>query len=118
MARPVAAPVAAAVASLLRAWRLVTLSTPVRLWALILAGPPLTAIDVWLVLVLKDDAWPEVLRGQQLETIGALALVHAGLVAVVVVSLAAVKLEAQTRLGSISIGGDGDDAAPTSKPSA
>ncbi|MBA4010777.1 MAG: hypothetical protein C0481_02820 [Phenylobacterium sp.] len=115
MARSSTHPLSAALAGLLRACATVVISAPLRLWALILAGPPLTAIDVWLVFVLKDGTWPEALRGQQLETIGALALVHAGLVAVVVVSLAAVKLEAQTRLGSISIGGDGDDPDPPSK---
>lgn len=92
--------------------RQLLLAAPIRLWALILAGPPLTAFDAWLVWIIWRGGWPEALAGQQLEILGGLAFGHVVLVGVIVVSLAAVKVEAETKLGRLMIDGDGQPDPP------
>lgn len=93
--------------------RQLLLAAPIRLWALILAGPPLTAFDAWLVWIVWKGDWPAAMAETRLEIIGAALGGHVVLVAIVVVALASVKLEAATKLGTISIGGDDhDDPAP------
>jgi hypothetical protein len=91
--------------------RQLLLAAPIRLWALILAGPPLTMLAVWIVWLVRYG-WEDGQAQQQLEILG-LALYGAlGLLAIVMVSLAAVKLEAETRLGKLSIGRDDEDEPP------
>lgn len=79
------------------------------LLALIAAGPILTALAAWTIWIAQVDTWPVELRAMQLQIVGGLAFVYAGLLGVCIVSLAAVKVEAQGGLGRLSIGGDDDD---------
>lgn len=92
--------------------RLLLLAAPIRLWALILAGPPLTAFLGWLVWIIWRGSWPLELAGRRLEILGGIAGGLVVLVAIVVVSLAAVKLEAETKLGKLSIGGENEHDDP------
>jgi len=93
------------------AWAAVTrqllLAAPIRLWALILAGPPLTGLLAWSVYLVRYR-WPADRAQQQLEILGLAIYGLIALIAVIVVSLASVKLEAETKLGRLSIGGDHD----------
>ena len=41
-----------------------------RLWALILAGPPITAFAAWMVTIIWKGPWPVALAGQQLMILG------------------------------------------------
>jgi hypothetical protein len=84
------------------------LAAPIRLWALILAGPPLTGLAAWLVYLVRYG-WPTGTEVQRLEILGWALFGVLGLVAIIVVGLALVRLEAETRLGKFSIGADDND---------
>lgn len=86
-------------------------TTNLRGLALIFAGAPLLAVDLWLIWILWRGGWSAVHAALQLEILGGLAFAHAALLGVVIISLAAVKLEAETKLGKLSIGA-ADDEAP------
>lgn len=90
--------------SLRLVWKELLLAAPIRLWALILAGPALSTMGALLILIIWRGGWPMELRDRQLELLGLLALIYAGLVGVIIVSLAAVKVEAETKLGKLSVG--------------
>ena len=90
--------------SLRTVWKALLLAAPIRLWALILAGPALSTMGAALTWIIWRGGWPESLRPAQLELLGWLALINSGLIAVIIVSLAMVKVEAETKLGRLSIG--------------
>lgn len=74
-------------------------------------------LAIWLVMVIKDQTWPEALRGQQLELIGwALIGAFIGMMLVIIalmvggpVGKGQVKVE--TPAGSAEIGVEGDEEA-------
>lgn len=69
-------------------------AAPVRMWALIGAGPAITAIDCGLILIIWLGAWPPRLADEQLRYIGILAIGHAAIVGMIVVTLAAARASA------------------------
>ena len=82
-------------------------SAPVRLWALILAGPPLTLFAAGLVWIIWKGPWPAALADMQLTILGRALLISLALIGVIVVALAAVKVKA-TGVGGTSLEVDGD----------
>lgn len=93
-------------------------AAPVRTWAVILAGPPMTAVDCWLCWILWRGGWPPALAGLQLQILGGLAFVHALIPLAIVLSLASMQVRAETRFGTVSIGGDEPDAPAPAAPRA
>ncbi len=75
-------------------------AAPVRLWALILAGPPLTVFAAGLVGVVWKGPWPAALAGQQLSILGHALLIAMALIGVIVIALAAVKVKATGLAGT------------------
>lgn len=74
-----------------RLWNAALRAAPLRLWALMAAGPALSAAAVGLVFIVWRGDWPEALRGKQLDFLGWSLLLVIGLIGVIVVTLAAVK---------------------------
>jgi hypothetical protein len=70
-------------------------AAPVRMWALILAGPVITAIDCGLILIAWLGGWPPALAAEQLRIVGVLAFTHAGIVGTIVIALAAARASAR-----------------------
>jgi hypothetical protein len=91
--------------------RQLLLAAPIRLWALILAGPPLTGFAAWLAWMVRHG-WGEVTESQRLAILGDALMLAMVLIGVIVVALAAIKVRAETKLGSISV--DGDEHSPAS----
>lgn len=91
-----------------RLWNTLLKAAPLRLWALLSAGPVLTAGAVALVLIVKDPSWPLDLRGKQLDFLGWSLLIVLALIAVIIVTLAAVKVRAAGP-GGTSLEIDADD---------
>ena len=97
-----------------RIWRACLAAGSLRLWAIILGAPPLTALAVWLVGVVKSEGWPEGLRAAQLTILGNALYIVLGIVAIIVVALSLVTVRATLPGGaSLSIGGDDDEPGPT-----
>lgn len=91
-------------------WKALLLAAPIRLWALILAGPALCALELIVILIIWRGGWRVEHQALQLQLLGGLAFFQAVSVTVIVVSLAAVKVEAETKLGKLAIGAaDTDD---------
>ncbi len=97
-----------------RIWRAAIQAAPVRVWAIILGAPPLTLFASWLTRIVWKGPWPIAAAPQQLQILGWALWGVLGLLAVIVVALAAVKVRA-TGVGgtAVEIGGGGD-APPTS----
>jgi hypothetical protein len=95
-----------------RIWKAMLAAAPLRLWALFAAGPALTAGTAALVMIVWRGGWPESLRGKQLDFLGWAMLGCLALVAVIVVTLAAVKVKGTVLGTTLEIDGD-DSAAPT-----
>jgi len=95
--------------SLRLVWKSLLLAAPIRLWALILAGPALCALELALILILWRGGWQVEHQALQLKLLGGLAIFQAASVMVIVVSLAAVKVEAETKLGRLAIGAERED---------
>ena len=82
-------------------------AAPVRLWALIGAGPPLTAGAAALAWIIWRGDWPVALAARRLDILGFSLYGALGLIGVIVVSLASVKVRAQGVAGaSLEIDGD------------
>lgn len=76
------------------------------LWALLGAGPALTAVLCWIIWILAYKAWPEAVAESRVQMLGAIALAMAGILGLVVFRLASGNLkrfEARAGPGSISI---------------
>lgn len=94
------------------AWAALIKAAPVRLWALIMAGPPLTVFAAGLTVIVWRGPWPDALAGQQLSILGYGLFIALALIGVIVISLAAVKVKGSALGGSFEVEGD-DDPAPT-----
>lgn len=84
-------------------------SAPVRLWALILAGPPLTAVACWLIWIVWRGPWPAGSAQQQLSILGWGLMGAMSLVGIIVIALASVKVKGAGPGGvNFEVDGDGD----------
>ena len=92
-------------------WLALLRAAPVRLWALILAAPPLTAYAIWTTHIVWRGPWPADRAQQQLAIIGWALCGALLLIAVIVIALAAVKVKA-VGLGGTSFEVDADDPPP------
>lgn len=72
-------------------WRAAMSAAPLRFWALIAAGPALTAGAASLVLIVWSDGWPVELRAKQLDFLGWSLILTIALIGIIVVTLAAVR---------------------------
>lgn len=83
-----------------------------RLLAIILAAPPLTAFVGWMVHLVVDHAWPADRAEQQLEILGRAIDIVLIIIGVIIIALAMVKVKA-TGVGGIGleVGGDDDHEA-------
>lgn len=90
-------------------WKALLLAAPIRLWALILAGPALTGLWAWAIWIIWRGGWPEKMAALQLQILGGLAFMMSIAVMIIVVSLAMVKVEAETKLGKFNISAFEDD---------
>lgn len=89
---------------------------PLRLWALICAGPALTLTGGLMTLVVWRGGWARDLQAQQLTLLGWGLLCNWMLLGVVIVALASVRLRGQGPGGlEFAIEG-GDDADTPSTP--
>jgi hypothetical protein len=84
------------------------LAAPIRLWALILAGPPLTFLAAWVVSLVRYGWTPDTAE-QRIGILGNALYIVLVELGVIVVALAMVRLDAETRLGKFSIRADDDD---------
>lgn len=75
-----------------------------RLWSIIAGAPFLTAMAAWLVHIIRTG-WPQDRAEQQLTILGYALFAVLGLVAVIVIALATVKVRATTPAASIEVGG-------------
>lgn len=91
-----------------RIWTGLTAAAPIRLWALLGAGPPLTAAAAALVWIVWRGGWPAALAAKQLEILGFALYGALTLIGVIVVSLASVKVRAQG-VGGTSLEIDSDE---------
>ena len=91
------------------AWRALLAAGPVRLWAMIGAGPPLTLGACGLVWIIWKGGWPASMAGKQLDFLGFALLAVLGIIAVIIVTLAAVKVKGSGP-GGLSLEIDADDA--------
>lgn len=93
--------------------RTMLLATTPREWALLGAGPVLTAACVPLVLIVWRGGWAPARAEQQLFYLGTALLVTLAMIAVVVVALAAVRLHARGVGGTeLNIDPGGDPPPP------
>lgn len=91
-------------------------AAPLRMWALIMAGPVMTAVDVLLIFIVWQGGWMPDLAGEQLRVLGILAFAHAAIIGVIVITLAAARASAHGP-GGISLDiQSGSDPAPSSSP--
>jgi hypothetical protein len=86
-------------------------AAPLRMWALFAAGPVLTLGTAALVLIVKDSQWPDRLRERQLDFLGWAMLGSLAIVAVIVITLAAVRVKGRAGIAEFDVGGDRDEAA-------
>lgn len=95
--------------------RVMLAAAPVRLWAMILAGPPLTAYSIWIVLLVWKGPWSAGMEHDRLEILGRALFCLYALLAIIMVSLASVRVKA-TGPGGLAFEADGDDADKTDPP--
>jgi hypothetical protein len=92
-----------------RIWTAAFAQGNLRLWAIILGAPPLCGIVVWVIAILEKLATaPDPVREALVNHIADLGKMIVLLVGVIVVALAAVKVEA-TMPGGSSLKIDGDE---------
>ena len=85
---------------------------PVRLWAMIFAGPALTAYSVGVVLIVWKGPWSQGMEHDRLEILGWSLLCLHGLLAIIMVSLASVSVKASGP-GGFAFEADGDGSQDT-----
>ena len=76
-----------------RLWTALLKAAPLRLWALLSAGPALTAGAIGLVGIIWKGEWPLALAAKRLDFLGWSLLIVLFLIAVIVVALAAVRVK-------------------------
>jgi len=92
-------------------WRAALAAAPLRIWALFLGAVPLTAGAVSLVLIIWRGGWPAYLARVQLDILGWALMATYGLIGMIVVALAAIKVSGRGPGGlGFEIDGDGPDA--------
>ena len=91
-----------------RLWRAALIAAPLRLWAMMLAGPVMLGCAVWLIELIRDPQWPVTLRDKQLDFLGWALICFIAINAIIIVTLAAARVKA-TGLGGASIEIDADD---------
>jgi hypothetical protein len=87
-------------------------AAPVRLWAMLLAGPPLTAYSIWVVIIVWKGPWSPAMEHDRLQILGLALMCLYALLAIIVVSLAAIRVKA-TGPGGLAFEADGDTDANT-----
>lgn len=95
-----------------RAWRGALRAAPLRVWAMIFAGPALTVAASGLTLIVWRGPWPAELAGKQLDFLGWTLLAVVALIGVIVAALAAVKVKGAGP-GGLSLEIDGGDEPQT-----
>lgn len=90
-------------------------AAPVRMWALIGAGPIATLIQLGLIWIIWRGGWPPTLAGEQLRYLGILAFGNTAIIAVIVVALAAARVKGQGPGGTSLEIDSGADPPPTGK---
>lgn len=90
-------------------------AAPLRMWALIMAGPVITAVDVLLIFIVWQGGWPAQLAAEQLRVLGILAFAHAAIIGVIVITLAAARASAHGP-GGLSLDIQSGADAATSSP--
>ncbi len=95
-----------------RIWRSMLDAAPVRLWAMILAAPPLTTFACWLVWIVWKGPWAKGSDPQQLLILGWALWGSLVLIGVIVGALAMVKLNVSAP-GGFHAELDSDDDKPT-----
>ena len=75
-----------------------------RLWSIIAGAPFLTGLSLWLVEIIRKG-WHVDRAEHQLAILGYALFGTLGLVAIIVIALATVRVRATTPAGSIDVGG-------------
>lgn len=75
-----------------RIWDEALKAAPLRLWAMMLAGPPLTLSAIGLTFIVWKGGWPLELASEQLRILGWALMANWLLIGVIIVTLAAVRL--------------------------
>lgn len=88
-----------------RIWSAAFAQGNLRLWAIILGAPPLCAILVWVVYLIRYG-WPVTRAQQQLSALFYIALGLLALIAVIVTALATVKVRATIPGSTLEIAGE------------
>lgn len=89
-------------------WHALLRAAPLRLWAMIGAGPALTMGAGWLAWVIWRGGWPAEMAGKQLDFLGFALLGVLAIIAVIIVTLAAVRVKGSGP-GGLSLEIDADD---------
>lgn len=98
-------------------WRALLAAAPVRLWAMIGAGPGLTAFAAALVWIVWRGPWPAGLAAQQLTILGWALWIVLAVIAVIIVALASARVKAAGPGGaSLEIDGGEEPAAAPQDP--
>lgn len=93
-----------------RLWNGALNAAPIRLWALLLWSPVVTGLDAWIIYMVRNG-WPPEAAHQQLNILGNALYIHATLLGVIIVTLAAIHVSARGWGGSgIDIDGSGGDS--------
>lgn len=87
---------------------------PVRLWGLILGGPPMLAFCSWVVWIVWKGDWPASAAAQRLTILGYGLYIALAIVAVIIIALAAVKVKGKSLVGEFEVDGDEHDDVPPS----
>lgn len=94
-----------------RMWRAAFAVAPLRIWALVLGAPAMTALAVHLVRVITAPTWPAELRDEQLSAAKWALFIILGIILVIVAAIAAVKVK-WTGPGGISGEVEPDEGPP------
>lgn len=76
-----------------QAFRNALMAAPLRLWAIILAAPPLTGTAIWQTYIVWKGGWPAERAEQQLNIMAWTSMANWLLLGVIIVALASVKLK-------------------------
>lgn len=91
--------------SLARIWKGALAAAPLRVWAIVLAGPALSAAAAVMVGIIWRGDWPEELAGKRLDFLGWALLVLLVNVTIIIAALAAVRVKARGMAGEFEVGG-------------
>lgn len=97
---------------LARLWRAALHAAPLRVWAIVLAGPALCVAAAALIVIIWRGNWPESLAGNRLDYLGWALLVVLINVTIIIAALAAVRVKASSAAGQFEVGGDTNERPP------